>query len=426
MKDGQNKRKDKGKTMQNILVIGFDTRNIVCSAKRAGYTVCSIDAFRDQDLRGCANASALLECREPGELRKLDPARLLGQTEGFGLDFDALVPGSGLECLDYRNFPYPVLASSPKAVKEASDKRRLAKRLEALGIPHPACYSPEEPDAIEFPVMLKPVAGGGGIFNRVARNREEFRGVLEEFSHLDPTGETDIMVQEFLEGTPASVSLLATEKEAVSLAVNEQLIGVPWLSRMPFAYCGNVTPFRTEHAGEMEKLAEELVLEFGLLGSNGVDFLLTEKGPVVLEINPRFQGSLDTVERATDLNLFEAHVNCFRGEVPEKPAAKRFAARGVLYSDRELFIDRTLMDVIHGEKSADIPCPGSVAEPDGPLTSLFACAPIREEALDALKAGAERIKAFIDREMKKTGGVPEPCRKDLKQGYASAYRNIPG
>jgi len=412
--------------MQNILVIGFDTRNIVCSAKRAGYTVCSIDAFRDQDLRGCAYASALLECRDPGELRKLDPARLLGQTEGFGLDFDALVPGSGLEFLEYRNFPYPVLASSPKAVKEASDKRRLAKRLEALGIPHPTCYFPEETDAIEFPVMLKPAAGGGGIFNRVARNREEFRGVLEEFSHLDPTGETDIMVQEFLEGTPASVSLLATEKEAVSLAVNEQLIGVPWLSRMPFAYCGNVTPFRTEHAGEMEKLAEELVLEFGLLGSNGVDFLLTEKGPVVLEINPRFQGSLDTVERATDLNLFEAHVNCFRGEVPEKPAAKRFAARGVLYSDRELFIDRTLMDVIHGEKSADIPCPGSVAEPDGPLTSLFACAPIREEALDALKAGAERIKAFIDREMKKTGGVPEPCRKDLKQGYASAYRNIPG
>ena len=82
--------------MQNILVIGFDTRNIVCSAKRAGYTVCSIDAFRDHDLRKCAYASALLECRDPVELRKLDPAHILEQMEGFCLDFDAVVPGSGL------------------------------------------------------------------------------------------------------------------------------------------------------------------------------------------------------------------------------------------------------------------------------------------------------------------------------------------
>ena len=46
--------------MQNILAIGFDTRNIVCSASRAGYTVCSIDAFRDLDLQECVYASALL------------------------------------------------------------------------------------------------------------------------------------------------------------------------------------------------------------------------------------------------------------------------------------------------------------------------------------------------------------------------------
>ena len=161
--------------------------------------------------------------------------------------------------------------------------------------------------------------------------------------------------------------MLSTKTEALSVAVNEQLIGIPWLSRLPFAYCGNITPFRTGQAEEMEALAEELVLEFKLLGSNGVDFLVTETGPVVLEINPRFQGSLDTVEKAMKINLFEAHVGCFRGELPDKPEAKCFAARGILYSDRELFIDRKLMDVILREKSADIPSQGTVAEPDGLL-----------------------------------------------------------
>ena len=55
----------------------------------------------------------------------------------FGLEFDALVPGSGLEMLDHNSFSCPVLASCPDAMQKASNKIYLSKRLEALGIPHP-------------------------------------------------------------------------------------------------------------------------------------------------------------------------------------------------------------------------------------------------------------------------------------------------
>lgn len=385
--------------MQNILVIGFNTRNVVCSASRAGYTVCSIDAFCDFDLQDCAYASKFLECKTVQELHQLEASRIKAQMAEFGLEFDAIVPGSGLETLNHNEFSCPVLASSPDSMQKASDKLYLSKKLEAMGIPHPHCYSPEELDAIEYPVMIKPVSGGGGIFNRVARNKQELLSILEELFSLNPElTEQALIIQEFLEGVPSSVSLLSTKNEALSVAVNEQLIGIPWLSRLPFAYCGNITPFRTDKAEEMEALAEELVLEFELLGSNGVDFLVSKKGPVVLEINPRFQGSLDTVEKAMNINLFEDHVGCFRGELPEKPEAKCFAARGVIYSDRELFIDRKLMNLILREKGADIPSQGTVVEPDGPLTSLFACTSTREEAVLSLKRGANRIKAkaFIE------------------------------
>jgi predicted ATP-grasp superfamily ATP-dependent carboligase len=300
--------------------------------------------------------------------------------------------------LDPCSFPCPVLASSPKAAQESSNKLHLAKRLEALDMPHPHCYSPNELDTIEYPVIIKPATGGGGIFNRIAKNRQEMLAVLEELYRLEKGfTEKEIVIQQYLEGIPASVSLLSTKSESLAVAVNEQLIGIPWLSRMPFAYCGNVTPFRTVYSEEMETIAEELVLELGLLGSNGVDFLVTEKGPVVLEVNSRFQGSLDTVEKATGINLFEAHVGCFRGELPEKPEAKLFAARGVLYSDRELFIDRKLMEVILMEESADIPSQGTVTEPDWPLTSLFALASTRDEAVRSLEREVERIKTFIGR-----------------------------
>lgn len=406
MRKSRELAEDRG-SMQNILVIGFDTRNIVCSARRAGYNVCSIDAFRDLDLQECAYASALLECRTAQELRELDVSKIKAQMVAFGLEFDAIVLGSGLETLDHNSFSCTVLASSPDNIQKASNKNHLSKRLEALGISHPNCYSLDEIDAIKYPVMVKPASGGGGIFNKVARNKQELLTILEDLLRPDQSGpdqnrsgsdfaEDAVIIQDFLEGVPSSVSLLSTKHEALSVAVNEQLIGIPWLSRLPFAYCGNITPFRNEHANEMENLAEELVLDFNLLGSNGVDFLVTETGPVVLEINPRFQGSLDTVEKAMNINLFEAHIGCFRDELPPKPNANYFAARGIIYSDRELFIDRKLMDVILREKSADIPSQGTKIEPDWPLTSVFSCSSSREGAILYLERGAKRIKTFIE------------------------------
>lgn len=326
--------------MQNILVIGYNNRNIVCSARRAGYNCCSIDAFRFLDLQECSHASALLEHRAEPKLIELDVSKIKAQMVAFGLEFDAIVPGSGMEMFDHNCFSYTVLASSPGNKQKASNKKYLSKKLEALGISHPDCYSPDEIDAIEYPVIVKPAFSSGGLFNRIARDRQELLSILENLCSiyhrrldLEFMAET-VVIQDFLEGIPSSVSLLSSKKEALSVAVNEQLIGIPWLSRLPFAYCGNITPFRNEQADEMETLAEELVLDFKLLGSNGVDFLVTETGPVVLEINPRFQGSFDTVEKAMNINLFEAHVGCFRGELPSKPKANCFAARGIIYSDR--------------------------------------------------------------------------------------------
>jgi predicted ATP-grasp superfamily ATP-dependent carboligase len=388
--------------MQNILVIGYNNRSIVCSARRAGYKVCSIDAFRFLDLQECAYASDLLEHMDEPKLIELDTSKIKAQMAAFGLEFDAIVPGSGMEMFDHNCFSCPVLASSPDNKQKASNKKYLSKRLETLGISHPNCYSPNEIDAIKYPVIVKPAFSSGGLFNRIARNEQELLSILENLCSLDHRGldlefmaET-VVIQDFLEGIPSSVSLLSTKKEALSVAVNEQLIGIPWLSRLPFAYCGNITPFRNEQADEMETLAEELILDFKLLGSNGVDFLVTETGPIVLEINPRFQGSLDTIEKAMNINLFEAHVGCFRGELPSKPKANCFAARGIIYSDRKLFVDRQLLDVILREKGADIPSLGTYVWPDWVLTSLFSCTSTREDAILSLERGTKRIKTFIE------------------------------
>ncbi|WP_243685285.1 hypothetical protein [Methanosarcina barkeri] len=59
------------------------------------------------------------------------------------------------------------------------------------------------------------------------------------------------------------------------------------------------------------------------------------------------------------------------------------------------------MELILREKGADIPFQGTVVEPDGPLTSLFACTSTREKAIISLEKGANRIRAFIENQLKR-------------------------
>jgi uncharacterized protein len=115
------------------------------------------------------------------------------------------------------------------------------------------------------------------------------------------------------------------------------------------------------------RMAEEIIATLGLVGSNGVDFLLTEKGPVVVEVNSRFQGSLDTVESATGTNVFQAHLQSFLGLLPERPAeARRTAGRIIIYAPCDLTIKNDLVR----DWTADVPGKGSRIAADDPVLSI--------------------------------------------------------
>ena len=149
-----------------------------------------------------------------------------------------------------------------------------------------------------------------------------------------------------------------------------------------------VKRFPDHQAGEM---AEEIIAGLGLVGSNGVDFLLTGSGPVPVEVNSRFQGSLDTVEMATRINVFNAHLRSFCGELPQHPPQPRLTAgRVLLYARHDLTVKADLMRCW----TADVPPKGSRILASEPILSVTAQGSDREGVMAILGSQATALRLY--------------------------------
>jgi hypothetical protein len=379
--------------MKNILVIGYSSRNIACSASRAGYNVYAIDAFCDQDLENTTcNCHALIE----DDIHKVEREEIVHIMDSFETDFDGVVLGSGFEKIDREIFDFPVLNNSVRQMEIVSDKKRFAEELQKLGIPHPKTHTATNTPQINTPMILKPAIGGGGIFNKIVTSTDELEYQIDDICKTGNFKPDELILQEFVHGTAASVSMISNGKQATAIAVNEQLIGIPWLTDMPFAYCGNITPMQTPHENEMIEICEKLCKHFELKGSNGMDFIITEKGPVILEINARFQGSLDSVEIATGINLFHVHVDAFKGMLPEKPKYQRWGGRTILYaSEKPVIISKQISEGFGRGRFADIPKSGHEAYPDEPVVSILAAGNSRNDVIGHMKEQAEMLHKIL-------------------------------
>jgi uncharacterized protein len=371
-----------------ILIVGYSVRHIACSAARAGHKVIAADSFCDLDLEACSNGITLLP--QPLDLPQ---AESLIQTYMEKFSPDAVVLGPGLE--EARVKGVSVLNSPPEKAALVSDKLWLAGWLEESGFPFiPTAESPEN---VSFPAVIKPRKGAGGVGCRLVKKAADLK--LEEEVKL----EERTIIQDWLSGTPASVSVIGTGRDSRALAANEQLVGAPWAGADEFRYSGNVIPLEPPQP-EIAWMAEEIVSELGLVGSNGVDFLLTERGPVVVEVNPRFQGSLDVVEMSTGKNVFQAHMDAFKGILPERPLSKRVAGRAILFADENVKIGELFTRWIRGRDwITDVPRPGSNIKKSDPVASVLATGRDRAEVLDLLMARTAVLRMATKSRLKAVG-----------------------
>jgi predicted ATP-grasp superfamily ATP-dependent carboligase len=91
---------------------------------------------------------------------------------------------------------------------------------------------------------------------------------------------------------------------------------------LDFRYSGNISPvekgkYNEDILEKIKKISEQLILDFKLIGSNGVDLILKDGKVYVIEINPRFQGTYESVEKLLNINLLKYHIDASNGILNE-------------------------------------------------------------------------------------------------------------
>ena len=364
---------------ERLLIVGVHTRPAVASAKRSGYAVESADYFGDADLKRLADASLSIVEQKPyrscGRFsEQYSDEKLLALAQRLSGDRIILTSTLPLQSRKVAGIP-------GRRAKRLKDKVYQLRKLRKLGIAMPETRVVRSRDeAVEaardigFPVVLKPALGAGGEGVVLARREEEIPHIGERY-----------LVQEYIKGRAISVSTLSAGDESVAISTTTQLLGSKLANAGGFRYCGSVAPYSSDE--RLLSMAEEISRLFRLRGWNGIDFVHAKGEYYFIELNPRFQGTLDAVERAYGIDIVEAHLAACDGELPEqRPEAKRFAVRLTLFARERSIVRGNLTKLC-----CDVPRRNVIVEACEPVTTVLGSGRSRSEGLQEVRRKAKLV-----------------------------------
>jgi uncharacterized protein len=342
-----------------ILIAAIAGRMLAASARRGGYDVAVLDLFNDLDTRRIAPRSLKVPGHEQG-LASFSGHALLESASCLapGDAYPGLVYGSGFEDdtellteLAQRRRLY---GNSAEIIHSIKDPQRFFSTLKKWAIPHPEISLNRPADTTGW--LVKKIGGSGGA-HVVSANRVNGRTTSHYY-------------QRFVEGKNYSVSFIANRERALVVGYNE-----PWsiaLGDWPFCYLGaiNHVPLPSTIIARIQRDLDAIVQATGLVGLNGMDFIVAGDNYFVIEVNPRPSGTLDLYDADCAQGLFHWHLKASDGELPERLFDRTVTrAHAVVYTMQALQLDR---DVHWPDWCSDIPEPGSAFTPRMPVCMVHA------------------------------------------------------
>jgi predicted ATP-grasp superfamily ATP-dependent carboligase len=376
-----------------ILIIGISTRGMAESAKAAGYDLVTIDYFGDYDQKSwCENLSLKRDLNLPfGSAQLYEASR--------NLKFDAVAYTSNLE-----NHPEVIkkfedasakkhsrlLGNSADVLSRVRHWPTLFSFLQGQGVPVPETlregHQPPANDKRRW--LRKPIHSGGG--HDIS------------FWDIDRPGGAMYILQEHISGISASASFVSNGKECVVLSLTEQIIGRPEFGATGFRYCGNILPLtggQNAVLAQVRDITTRLTREFKLVGVNGLDFVLKDGQVFPIEVNPRYSASMELIERAYGLSIFDLHVRSIQqGALPDFDLAVwlaygGFYGKAIVYAEQDGVAPDTrgwpARDI------RDVPFPGEALSVGDPVCTVLASGLTQAECFAGLVAQAEAITGEI-------------------------------
>ncbi|HMD88547.1 MAG TPA: ATP-grasp domain-containing protein [Anaerolineaceae bacterium] len=374
--------------------MGVSVRALAESAVASGYNIVGLDAFGDWDLQ------TMCECYS---LRRDFHHRFSANglyKASRRLSFDAVVYTANLE-----NYPdivgrlaknSLVLGNSKEVLMRVRHWPSLYSILKKEGFRSPITLYELEERQMETSQkwLIKPMHGGGGHQMSFWRAGKKLR--------------QGSMLQEYYSGISCSASFVSNGVEAVVIGMTEQLTGLPEFGGREFTYCGNLLPLiyaednadTSQILDQIQRIANLLTREFNLVGVNGMDFIINEGQVYLLEVNPRYSSSMELIERAYHLPIFDLHMRAIsKGELPDFDIAKktvnpeRFYGKAILYAEEdgqaprtETWIERDIRDVPH---------PGETLFRGKPICTVLADGTTRNDCYAKLVAQVDKLKGEI-------------------------------
>ena len=364
-------------------VVGASARAAVMSLARAGFAAWAVDLFADRDLKRLAPTARCPFDRYP---------------EAFPELCDRFPPGPVLYTGGLENHPAvvmelarrrPLWGNGPEVLEQVRDPFRLRDLLHGKGFGYPRILPSGVPLPADSRWLRKPLRSAGGLGMRFARPDDELSA-----NHY---------CQEFVTGPVMSAVFTTTTTKCVLLGVTEQLIGEAWLHAPPFVYAGNVGPVAPSPklANELARLGVQLTAETGLRGVWGVDFILHDSCPIVLEVNPRYTASVEVIEHGpvNYLGLASRGTEVPRLAKPVVGKAIYFAPHRLMFPpsgpwDADLSGD---FDPWRLPDFADIPEPGEVIDEGSPVLTFFTTGSTAAECRAKLMGRAAELDQLLAR-----------------------------
>ncbi|MBL4637561.1 MAG: biotin/lipoyl-binding protein [Kofleriaceae bacterium] len=310
------------KVFKKILIAnrGEIAIRIMDACRSLGIASVAIYSLSDKDARHAIEADeAILLGSDEGELSYLSIDRIVEIARDSGVD--AIHPGYGFlsenpafaqACTDAG---IAFIGPTPEAISALADKSVAKVMVGKLGIPTIPSFDIDKPDTIQYPVLLKASAGGGGKGMQVVHAASELEEALASTKRIaaNAFGDDGVLIEQYID-SPRHIevqilgdqhgTLIHLFERECSIQRRHQKI----VEESPAP--GISTDLRKALTGAALTIGKSL----GYQSAGTVEFIVAPNGDFFfLEVNTRLQVEHTVTEYVTGIDIVREQIRIAQG-----------------------------------------------------------------------------------------------------------------